>query len=80
MKNIIESSTENMQFGIHNDKTDEFLPIETKDDVKKYAKEFGLNEKMLQIIADMYDDMQYNIGEDLTDIWQRLNSMEKKIK
>ncbi len=78
MRNIIESNTGNMQFGIHNDKTDEFLPIENKDDVKKYSKKFGLNEKMLQIITDMYDDFQYNVNEDLKDIWRRLNKTLKK--
>ena len=78
MKNTIESTIEKMQFGIHDG--EEFIPINDEDDVKKYAKKFGLNEKMLSIISDMYDDLKYNINEDLTDIWKRLNKMESGIK
>ena len=79
MKNVIKTKTEELQFGIYDDKREEFIPIADYDDAKQVAKEFDINETILKLFVDVIEDIKEYVVSDLKDIWQRLNSVESEL-
>ncbi len=53
-KNTVETNTETSKFGYYDLEKEEFYPIETDDDIKKYAKKLK-NGLLLSCPDDMFD-------------------------
>ncbi len=75
--NTVETNTETSKFGYYDLEKEEFYPIETDDDIKKYAKKLKNEKFLMEFLMRLHDDLKECICADLTEIWQRLDRLEK---
>ncbi len=73
---VVETNTETSKFGYYDLEKEEFYPIETDDDIKKYAKKLKNEMFLMGFLMRLHDDLKECIIADLTEIWQRLDRMD----
>lgn len=74
----VDSEIEKLQLGWWNDEKEEFTPIEGPTDFEEAATILGCSEKMLESLDMLVDYLKELIGKDLRDIWERLDTLERR--
>ncbi len=75
MKDVIETKTETIQLGIYDGEKEENILIDD-DTIEEVAKKYELDEKTLQVVVNLVEEIKEKIVADLKDIWSRVNSTD----
>jgi len=76
----VTANVDQLQFGYWDMEIEEFVPIDAQyvDQVQKAITELGCTEGLLDALAMFAANIVEMIGDDLRDIWARLDNIEKK--
>lgn len=70
------ANVDELQFGYWDMKTEEFVPIDAEkaESLKKAALALGCSERLLDALAMFACSIAQMVGDDLRDVWQKLES------
>lgn len=81
MKTIarITANIDHLQFGYWDMDTEEFVPVDAQhvDELQQAVSKLGTTEELLDALAIFAANISGSIGEDLRDIWKRLDDIER---
>lgn len=79
---IITSELDEMELGyIATDVNNDFDWVEiTETTLEESAKALGLSNEAMYVIWHLFDDIKTKVGEDLQDIWGRLDNLEERVR
>jgi len=68
-KETIESNVMGVKFGIYDDESGEFIPL---DNGKEFEKRLGINKKFANSFLIFIDNLKYAIHSDMVDIFKKI--------
>ena len=76
----IESATKDLEFGIWSTEQDEFVSIHGMDaeEAKQMAELLGCSTALIDALVMFAETIADLVGNDLSDIWKRLDRIEQK--
>jgi len=73
----IHSETGRLNFGYWDEKREEFIPVNTDEECVAAAEKLDCSAALVQTLVTVVDSIQEAVRQDLTDIWHRLDGIEK---
>jgi hypothetical protein len=77
---VIESETENLCFYLWDDEKDEMIEVEEMSDeeIDKILKRPEIMKLLLKSLLDLVREIRSTVGEDVKEIWKRMDEIENK--
>lgn len=77
----ITTQTKETEFGYLDAETESFVPIKagaSEEELAEFAEWLKASPRLIEAIAMTLEDFKTNVSSDLSDIWERLDRIEKK--
>ncbi len=69
----VVAETDRIEFGYWDEENDTFVPLPADEENAEIAEKFGCTPLLIDALIMLAADINQAVGEDLKDIWKRIN-------
>lgn len=76
----INAEIDSLTFRWWDDTAEDFIPLNDDEAIKAFLKRRDYRAKLIDAINMLAGDISEKVGEDLKDVWKRLDDIDRRLK